>query len=106
MHALREVGLGHRLHALPSTMSGGERQRVAVARALVGPPSLLLCDEPTGNLDSSTTLDILDLLADLNRTGMTIVVISHDPVVASRAGRVVEIRDGRLRSLTDASDPC
>ena len=93
---LVQVGLAGRMHALPTTMSGGERQRVAIARALVGSPSLLLCDEPTGNLDTATAGTVLDLLDALNRTGLTLVVITHDPGVSSRAGRVVEIRDGRL----------
>ncbi|WP_405015454.1 ABC transporter ATP-binding protein [Kitasatospora sp. NBC_01539] len=94
--ALRRVGLGHRLDALPTTLSGGERQRVAVARALVNRPSLLLCDEPTGNLDSAAAAVVLELLAGLHDDGHTLVVITHDPAVASRAGRVVHIGDGRL----------
>jgi putative ABC transport system ATP-binding protein len=96
LDALDQVGLSHRRDALPSTMSGGERQRVAIARALVNRPSLLLCDEPTGNLDSTTATTVLDLLDGLCRAGMTLVVITHDPNVAARAGRVVAIRDGRL----------
>ncbi|MEJ3748577.1 ABC transporter ATP-binding protein [Actinomycetes bacterium KLBMP 9797] len=93
---LGAVGLSHRGHALPTTLSGGESQRVAIARALVGAPALLLCDEPTGNLDTATAAGILDLLARLHATGVTIVIITHDPAVARRAGRVVAIRDGRL----------
>jgi putative ABC transport system ATP-binding protein len=102
--ALRRVGLGHRLDALPSRMSGGERQRVAIARALVNSPDILLCDEPTGNLDSATARSVLDLLTELNRAGATIVVITHDPAVARRARRQVTIRDGRL-SETAADVP-
>ncbi|GGT28235.1 ABC transporter ATP-binding protein [Streptomyces purpureus] len=96
---LVRVGLGHRLDALPSTLSGGERQRVAVARALVGDPSLLLCDEPTGSLDSATAASILDLLAELHRGGMTLMVITHDPAVAARGSRTVAIHDGVMSEL-------
>jgi len=93
---LTKVGLSHRLWATPPKMSGGERQRVALARALVRKPALLLCDEPTGNLDSVTTGQILDLLDLLHDDGLTIVVITHDAGVAERAQRVVVIRDGEL----------
>ncbi|MFD7342296.1 ABC transporter ATP-binding protein [Streptomyces violascens] len=93
---LHRVGLAHRVQALPTQLSGGERQRVAIARALVGEPSLLLCDEPTGNLDSTTAASILDLLDQLHQDGMTIVVITHDPQVASRGQRTISIRDGVL----------
>ncbi|MGW6685644.1 ABC transporter ATP-binding protein [Streptomyces sp. NPDC054961] len=94
--ALLRVGLGHRLHALPSTMSGGERQRAAIARALAPRPALLLCDEPTGNLDSATAADALALLEELNADGMTILLITHDPAVAARGSRTLTIRDGVL----------
>ncbi|MDP9795140.1 putative ABC transport system ATP-binding protein [Catenuloplanes nepalensis] len=94
--ALDRVGLAHRRDALPLTLSGGERQRVAIARALVHEPSLLLCDEPTGNLDSATAGTVLDLLDALHATGITLVVITHDPVVAARGARTVTIRDGVL----------
>ncbi len=104
--ALEMVGLGHRLDAFPTTLSGGERQRVAVARALVGRPSLLLADEPTGNLDSKTSAQILDLFDDLHRQGLTLAVITHDPDVSARAQRRVQIKDGVLtdpdRVVTDA----
>lgn len=93
---LRRVGLAHRADAFPTTMSGGERQRVAIARALVNSPDLLLCDEPTGNLDSATAASVMDLLEELNATGVTVVVITHDPVVAARARRQVTIQDGKL----------
>ncbi|MFC8388097.1 ABC transporter ATP-binding protein [Streptomyces sp. NPDC057238] len=93
---LDRVGLGHRAAALPTQLSGGERQRVAIARALVAEPSLLLCDEPTGNLDSATAASVLALLDELHRDGMTIVVITHDAEVARHGQRTVTIRDGVL----------
>jgi putative ABC transport system ATP-binding protein len=94
--ALVRVGLGHRVDALPTRLSGGERQRVAIARALVARPSLLLCDEPTGNLDTATADSILRLLDGLHADGMTIVVITHDVLVAARGRRTISIRDGVL----------
>jgi putative ABC transport system ATP-binding protein len=94
--ALRGVGLGHRHDALPTTLSGGESQRVAIARALVNRPSLLLCDEPTGNLDSANATTVMELLDQLNAAGFTIVVITHDANVASHAGRTIAISDGEL----------
>ncbi|MFJ9946450.1 ABC transporter ATP-binding protein [Kitasatospora sp. NPDC091207] len=97
LEALRLVGLGHRTGALPGTMSGGERQRVAIARALVNRPSLLLCDEPTGNLDSANAEAVLARFDTLHAQGFTLVVITHDPSVAARAQRQVTIRDGVLR---------
>jgi predicted ABC-type transport system involved in lysophospholipase L1 biosynthesis ATPase subunit len=93
---LSQVGLTGRAGFRPTTLSGGERQRVAIARALMGSPDMLLCDEPTGNLDSATTHTILDLIADLNGTGMTVVMITHERDVAVRAGRQVHIVDGRI----------
>jgi len=102
LEALHRVGLDHRADALPIRMSGGERQRVAIARALVARPSLLLCDELTGNLDSATAESVLTLLDELHRDGMTLLVITHDPVVAARAARRVTIRDG---VLTEAETP-
>jgi putative ABC transport system ATP-binding protein len=94
--ALSAVGLGHRLDALPTTLSGGECQRVAIARALVNRPSLLLCDEPTGNLDSRNAAALMELLDQLNESGFTIMVITHDEKVASHAGRMITISDGVL----------
>ena len=96
IEVLERLGLGHRLWATPPELSGGERQRVAIARALVRRPALVLCDEPTGNLDSVTALQILDLLDQLHGDGMTIIVITHDPTVAARAQRTVTICDGIL----------
>ncbi|MFE9663970.1 ATP-binding cassette domain-containing protein [Streptomyces sp. NPDC005955] len=99
--ALEQVGLGHRLDAVPTRLSGGERQRVAIARALVSRPSLLLCDEPTGNLDSRNAESVLVLLEELHRSGMTVLVITHDPAVAARGARTVTIRDGVLDERRD-----
>ena len=94
--SLAAVGLAGRSGFRPTQLSGGERQRVAVARALVSDPALLLADEPTGNLDSHTSGAILALFDDLRARGLTIVMITHDPIVAARADRTVRIRDGRL----------
>jgi ABC-type lipoprotein export system ATPase subunit len=94
--ALDKVRLGHRADFLPTRLSGGERQRAAIARALAGNPRVLLCDEPTGNLDSATTAAILDLFAELNAEGVTILMITHAPEIAERARRRVGIVDGVL----------
>ncbi len=94
--ALERVGLGHRLDFTPRQLSGGERQRVAIARAIAPRPSLLLCDEPTGNLDSKTTGAILDLFEELRSDGLTLVVITHEAAVSKRADRRVDITDGVL----------
>ena len=98
--ALERVWLSTRSSFLPTRLSGGERQRVAVARALVARPSLLLCDEPTGNLDSANTAAVLDLFDELLATGLTVVIITHDHDVATRARRRVRIIDGQLQELT------
>lgn len=98
--ALDRVGLGHRQYAFPATLSGGERQRVAIARALAPRPALLLCDEPTGNLDTATAADVLELLEELHAAGMTILLITHDPYIARRGTRTLAIRDGVLSELT------
>ncbi|RKF19154.1 ABC transporter ATP-binding protein [Micromonospora globbae] len=92
--ALIRVGLDHRSKALPSQLSGGERQRVAIARAIAARPTLLLCDEPTGNLDSATAEDVLNLVDDLHREGLTVLMITHDPRVALRGMRTIAIHDG------------
>ncbi|MEU8627651.1 ABC transporter ATP-binding protein [Streptomyces sp. NPDC048669] len=102
--ALVRVGLGHRVDSLPARLSGGERQRVAIARALVARPSLLLCDEPTGNLDTATARSVLGLLAELHTDGMTVLVITHDPEVAGRGARTVTIRDGVLCEQEEAAE--
>ncbi|MGW4200087.1 ABC transporter ATP-binding protein [Streptomyces sp. NPDC004726] len=100
LEALERVGLGHRAASVPTRLSGGERQRVAIARALVARPSLLLCDEPTGNLDTANTRSVLALLEELHQDGMTVLVITHDLGVAERGARTVAIRDGILREQT------
>ncbi|WP_210410949.1 ABC transporter ATP-binding protein [Oerskovia sp. KBS0722] len=96
--ALERVGLGARLHHHPRQMSGGERQRVAIARAVVGEPRLLLADEPTGSLDTASGEGVVEILHALNRSGTTVVVITHDQEMADRLPRRVRIRDGRILS--------
>lgn len=100
---LERVGLSNRSHHRPADMSGGQRQRVAIARALVGEPSLLLADEPTGNLDSQTAQDIIGLLLSLNRErGTTLVVVTYDTGIADRMARCIQVRDGRIEEAGHA----
>ena len=94
--ALDRVGLGDRLFHHPNQMSGGQQQRVAIARALVSKPRLILADEPTGNLDSRTSIEVMQLFQKLHAEGMTVVIVTHEPDIASYASRVVTFRDGRL----------
>ena len=96
--ALERVGLGDRVHHHPNQLSGGQQQRVAIARALVSRPKLILADEPTGNLDSHASLEIMALFQELGRTGITIVVVTHEPDIAEYASRVVRMKDGLVRS--------
>jgi putative ABC transport system ATP-binding protein len=102
-HALDQVGLAHRMTHRPNELSGGQRQRVAIARALVTEPSLLLADEPTGNLDSATGLEIIGLFEQLHRQGHTICLVTHEPTLAARCPRAIRISDGLI--VTDGAGP-
>ncbi len=104
---LEMVGLGDRMHHRPNELSGGQRQRVAIARALVNSPSLVLADEPTGNLDSKTGLEIMGLLDDIHQRGNTVILVTHEEEVAARSHRIVRLRDGKIESdrLTRSAAP-
>jgi putative ABC transport system ATP-binding protein len=97
-HALDQVGLSNRKDHRPNELSGGQRQRVAIARALVNQPSILLADEPTGNLDSATSEEIMRVFGDLHTAGQTVVMVTHEPDIAANAARVITLRDGRIES--------
>jgi putative ABC transport system ATP-binding protein len=98
--ALERVGLGDRVHHHPNQMSGGQQQRVAIARALISHPKVILADEPTGNLDSRTSVEVMAIFQQLRESGITIVLVTHEPDIARYAARVVVMKDGRLRSDT------
>ena len=96
---LADVGIDRKMAKhKPAELSGGQQQRVAVARALINDPDILLCDEPTGNLDTKTGSQIMDMLVDLNRQGRTVIIVTHDPAISARAERIIRIRDGKVES--------
>jgi putative ABC transport system ATP-binding protein len=94
--ALQEVGLGERMYHKPNEMSGGQRQRVAIARALINNPAIIMADEPTGNLDTKSTLEIIDIFEKLNHEGKTVIMVTHEPELADMTQRILTIRDGKL----------
>ena len=98
LKALDGVGLGERAYHKPNELSGGQRQRVAIARALVNDPSIILADEPTGNLDSKTSYQIMDLFAELHKKGNTIIMVTHEEDIAEYAHRIIRLRDGLIES--------
>jgi putative ABC transport system ATP-binding protein len=98
MEALRSVGLGERAKHKPNELSGGQRQRVAIARALVNNPSIVLADEPTGNLDSKTSYEIMDLFEDLHSKGNTIIMVTHEEDIAQYSHRIIRLRDGLIET--------
>jgi putative ABC transport system ATP-binding protein len=96
VEALTRVGLADRLHHEPNKLSGGEQQRVAIARALINEPAILLADEPTGNLDTVTSMEVIDIFKELNSQGITIILVTHEPDIARQGKRMIELRDGRI----------
>ena len=103
IHALERVGLGERLHHRPSQMSGGQQQRVAIARAIVGEAPIILADEPTGNLDTKTTVEIMNIFTGLHKQGITVILVTHEPEIATWSERVLRFRDGTL--IADEAAP-
>lgn len=103
IEALERVGLGQRLHHRPAQMSGGQQQRVAIARAIVGRAPIILADEPTGNLDTKTTVEIMNIFTDLNKEGITVILVTHEPDIATWSQRVLRFRDGKL--IADEAAP-
>lgn len=103
VNALERVGLGQRLHHRPSQMSGGQQQRVAIARAIVGKAPIILADEPTGNLDTKTTVEIMNIFTDLHKQGITVILVTHEPEIATWSERVLRFRDGKL--IADEAAP-
>ena len=101
--ALERVGLGHRMDHFPNQLSGGQRQRVAIARALVTEPAIVLADEPTGNLDSATSVEIMTFFRELNTQGVTLIIVTHEPDIAAWCGRSISLRDGKI--VSDAAHP-
>src|SRR4029079_8491714 len=97
VQALELVGLGDRMEHFPSQLSGGQQQRVAIARGLVNKPAILLADEPTGNLDSRTSVEVMEILQNLNDQGLTVVLVTHEPAIAAFARRNIHFRDGKIR---------
>ena len=105
VEALKKVGLEHRMDHKPSEMSGGQQQRVAIAGAIAQAPPVILADEPTGNLDSNSTKEIMDILKGLHKEGRTVILITHDNEIAAQAKRVIKIRDGKIESDSGQIDP-
>ena len=103
VNALERVGLGERLHHKPAQMSGGQQQRVAIARAIVGEAPILLADEPTGNLDTKTTVEIMNIFTGLHKQGITVILVTHEPEIATWSERVLRFRDGKL--IADEAAP-
>lgn len=103
VNALKRVGLGQRLHHRPAQMSGGQQQRVAIARAIIGEAPIILADEPTGNLDTKTTVEIMNIFTELHKQGITVILVTHEPEIATWSERVLRFRDGRL--IADENAP-